>query len=149
MDTSALVPKGHRRNLEEGARGGTFLVLWSPGIIGDLYRVLTWRWLARTRDFSTLNELRCSRSAKAMMDVLVRSFEIVAPVPPYPPAWPSLTDSDDFPVWSATKIGGARYVVSENSRDFPPRGPDGRHVYEGIEYLPARAFLERLTQGEA
>jgi hypothetical protein len=39
--------------------------------------------------------------------------------------------------------------VSENIRDFPPRGQDGRHIHEGIEYVPARVFLDRLARGEA
>lgn len=83
-----------------------------------------------------------------MMRVLSATLELVAPVPPYPGAWPTLTDIDDFPVWAAAKLGGAQFVVSENTRDFPPRGQDGRHIYEGIEYLTARTFLSRLARGE-
>jgi hypothetical protein len=84
-----------------------------------------------------------------MTDILITTFAVVTPVPPYPPAWSSLTDLDDQPVWAAAKLGGASYVVSENSHDFPPRGADGRHTHEGIEYLPARALLDRLARGEA
>ena len=72
------------------------------------------------------------------------SREVVAPIPPYPPAWPSLTDQDDYPIWAAAKVAGAGYVVSENTRDFPPRRQDGRHVHDGIEYLPAAVFLRKL-----
>lgn len=149
LDTSALVPVGLRRDLHEAARRQAFVAIWSPWIIGELYRVLTWRWLARTRDFSPASEAACSRSAKTMMALLIGTFEIVAPVAPYPPAWPTLSDSDDHPIWAAAVLGHAPYVVSENTRHFPPLGQDGRHRYQGVEYLTTRTFLSRLAQGNA
>ena len=76
-----------------------------------------------------------------MMDLLLATFELVDPHPPYPPAWESLTDQWDYPIWATAAAGGARYVVSENTRDYPPRQTDGRHVYQGIEYIPGAAFL--------
>lgn len=84
-----------------------------------------------------------------MMTLLIATFEIVAPVPPYPPAWPTLTDIDDQPIWAAAVVGTARYVVSKNVRHFPPRGTDGRRLHEGIEYLKTLDFLERLALGSA
>jgi len=149
LDTSALVSARLRIALQEAADSGQFIAIWSPWIIGELYRMLAWRWLERTRDFSAANQTACGRSAKAMMALLIATFEIVSPLPPYPPAWPTLTDIDDYPIWAAAKLGQAGFVVSENIRHFPPRAPDGRHVHEGIEYLTTRAFLERLAQGSA
>jgi hypothetical protein len=149
VDTSALVPARLRRRVQETAGSGVCTVLWSPWIIGELYRVLTWQWLERTRDFSAANEAACSRSAKAMMTLLISTFEIVAPVPPYPPTWPTLSDSDDHPIWATAVLGQAQYVVSENTRHFPPLGQDGRHMHQGIEYLTTLAFLDRLVPGNA
>lgn len=149
IDTSALVPAGLRRALEQTARGESFTAIWSPWIIAELYRVLTWHWLKRNPDFSTANETACSRSAKAMMTLLISTFEIVAPIPPYAPAWITLADVDDLPVWAAARSAGAQYVVSENTRDYPPPDTDGRHIYEGIEYLSGQDFLARLTTGTA
>jgi predicted nucleic acid-binding protein len=149
LDTSVLVPAGLRRDLHEAARRQAFIAIWSPWIIGELYRVLTWRWLARTPDFSLANEAACSRSAKTMMALLIATFEIVAPVPPYPAAWPSLTDGDDHPIWAAALLSRAQYVVSENIRHFPPIGQNGRHSYQGVEYLTARTFFSRLAQGSS
>lgn len=133
IDTSSLVPAGLRRALQQTARGGGFVAIWSPWIVAELYRVLTWQWLKRNPDFSTANETACSRSAKAMMTLLIATFEIVSPVPPYPQAWGTLVDVDDLPVWAAAIMAGARYVVSENTHDYPPPDASGRHVYEGIE----------------
>lgn len=81
------------------------------------------------------------------MAILLPTFELVSPLPPYPSAWETLDDPWDFPIWAAAKIGAAGYVVSENRHDYPPSGPDGRHVFEGVEYLPADAFMALLVQG--
>jgi hypothetical protein len=79
-----------------------------------------------------------------MMTFLLTTFELVAPLPPYPVAWEQLQDIGDWPVWAAAKEGNAQYVISENTHDFPPRQPDGRHVYDDVEYLTGREFLESI-----
>lgn len=153
VDTSALVPAGLRRDLQQAAQLGAFTAIWSPWIIAELNRVLVWRWIKHpppgqpTNDLSDANERRCAEAAKVMMQLLLPCFEVVSPVPPYPPAWESLGDIWDHPIWAAAKAGRARYVVSQNTRDFPPAQSDGRHVYEEIEYLTGRAFLALLTDG--
>ena len=141
IDTSSLVPPRQRRDLQESAQLGLFTALWSPWIVAELTRVLTWRWLERDGDFSRGNWDRCGAAAKEMMTFLLATFETVAPVPPYPVAWEGLRDAWDWPIWAAAKDGNAQYVVSENRRDFPPRQPDGHHRYEGIEYLTGHDFL--------
>lgn len=85
--------------------------------------------------------------AKAMMEWLLPAFEVVTPLPPYPSAWVTLTDRWDEPIWAAAKVSGAQYVVSENTRHYPPRHADGRYMHEGIEYMPGRAFLDMLVAG--
>lgn len=110
--------------------------------------MLVWDWLRRTGDdLSPGNQERCSRSAKAMMTIMLPTFTLVAPLPPYPPVWATLQDDWDRPIWAAAKESSAHYVISENTRDFPPAQADGRHIHEGIEYLVGRAFLILLTGG--
>lgn len=151
MDTSSLVPARLRRDLQQAAQLGAFAGIWSPWIIAELNRVLTWQWIRRTHaerpaaTLSVANERRCAEAAKIMMQLLLPVFELVTPLPPYPLAWETLTDVWDHPIWAAAKLGGAQYVVSENHRHFPPPDSDGRHVYEGIEYLSADAFLTLLN----
>ncbi len=58
-----------------------------------------------------------------------------------PDPWPELTDRDDAPIWQTAVIAGAQYVVSNNTRHFPPL-VDGRHVYHGVEYVTAIEFIE-------
>ncbi len=147
LDTSVLVPPRSRRELQVTAQVGLFVGYWSPWIIAELNRVLTWRWIQRASppDLSRANEQRCSVAAHIMMELLLATFQLVNPLPPYPPAWEQLADVWDHPVWAAAKACGAQYVVSENTRDYPPAQLDGRHVYEGIEYLSSTAFLHLLA----
>jgi hypothetical protein len=63
-------------------------------------------------------------------------------------SWPSLADPDDEPVHASAVAFNADYVVSRNTRDFPPNvagsGAPDRHVWDGIEYVEPGAFLERI-----
>ena len=84
-----------------------------------------------------------------MMTLLLATFELAHPEPPYPQAWEQLTDEWDQPIWAAAKQGGASYVVSENSRHFPPLAEDKRHRHEGIVYLTGREFIALVVKGQA
>ncbi len=149
LDTSSLYSGRSRRQLQQVAASGLYTALWSPWIIAELNRVLTWRWIRMTQpgDLSAAAERACAQAANAMMTALLSTCEVVTPRPPYPPAWP-LSDPNDDPVWAAAVVGQAEYVVSENTRHYPPRGPDGRHIFEQIVYLSADAFLTLLLGEE-
>jgi hypothetical protein len=144
LDTSALYPFSLRRDLHQAAADGLFVGLWSPWIIAELNRVLAWRWM-RTHGGSSSSEKACGDAAKIMMELLLPTFELVAPLPPYPPAWHTLSGSYDYPIWAAAVVGKAGYVVSEDTRHYPPRQVDGRHVYQGIEDISARSFLSMIV----
>ena len=147
IDTSSLVPSTKRRTLQELAQQGLYVAVWSPWIVAELNRVLAWYWLRTVRpdDLSLASERACSSAAHRMMEILFATFTLVHPEPPYPPAWPTLRDVWDLPIWAAAKLTNARCVVSENTRDFPPIDDTGRHMYEGIEYLTVDAFIALLT----
>jgi predicted nucleic acid-binding protein len=146
LDTSVLFAPGLRADLQELAFQSVFTAIWSPWIIAELDRVLVWQWITeRTHgDLSSKNQHACSQAAKRMMTLLLSAFEVINPRPPYPTAWDTLTDADDHPIWAAAVEGGAQYVVSDNTHDFPPPQPDGRCVFQGIEYIPGSAFLDLL-----
>lgn len=59
--------------------------------------------------------------------------------------WESLEDIWDHPIWAAAVTGQAQYVVSDNTHDFPPAQPDGRHVYNNVEYISSTGFITLLT----
>ncbi len=146
VDTNVLFSPRLRAELQELALQGVFTAVWSPWIIAELNRVLVWQWInERTKgDLSSANERACSQSAKRMMTLLLSAFEVVNPRPPYPDAWDNLGDIYDHPIWAAAVEGKARYVVSDNTSDYPPRQADGRYVHQGIEYVSGRGFLAML-----
>lgn len=144
IDTSSLFPPRLRTELQQAAQLGAFTAIWSPWIIAELNRVLTWSWVRR-HGASTGSQRRCGSAAGQMMEYLLASFEIVDPKRPYPPPWTQLADESDHSVWAAAKLARAHYVISENSHHYPPKQGNGRHSYEGIEYLPGKAFLSLLT----
>lgn len=147
VDTSSLYPVSLRHELQLAAQDEVFEAIWTPWIIAELNRVLVWAWVRRTGDRSRRNQRHCEAAAQTMMEILLDTFTLVAPEPPYPAAWVTLRDRWDNPIWAAAKASAARYVVSENKYDYPPLDEDGRHRHEGIEYLGARAFLAVLRQG--
>jgi len=123
--------------------------VWSPWIVADLNRVLTWHWVDRAGGDLSLGQWRaCSAAATTMMEALLVSFETVDPRPPLPEAWPTLADRSDRHIWAAAVSAGADCVVSNNTRDFPPADADGRHRWAGIGYLTADEFVRRLMAGE-
>lgn len=147
IDTSVLVKQRSRIEIQEAAARRLFVPIWSPWVIAELNRVLTWRWIKDRppgNDLSDANERRCGDAAKRMMEALFPVFELVHPLPPYPAVWQTLTDLWDVPIFAAAIAGNAQYVVSDNTRDYPPEGRDGRRAYSGVEYLSGEAFLAVL-----
>lgn len=161
VDTSVLVPARLRAELQALAHDGAFTAIWSPWIIAELYRTLTWQWIERQAvsvttvdgssvtacDLTTANWTRCGQSAKRMLEILLTTlnWELVDPRPPYPPVWETLDDTWDEPIWAAAIAGGVHYVVSNNTHDYPPAQANGRHIYGGIEYLTGADFIARLS----
>lgn len=79
IDTSSLFAPTLRRELQQLTEEGLFVGIWSPWIIAELYRVLTWRWI-KDKGMSAESQRECSRQAKRMMEVLLPSFELVNPL---------------------------------------------------------------------
>jgi len=48
LDTSVLVPVRLREDLQLLAQAGLFTGIWSPWIVAELNRVLTWKWIRAT-----------------------------------------------------------------------------------------------------
>ncbi len=135
-----------RKQLETYARLGYYEGYWSPWIIAEVTRVLTWRWI-RQHGMEDASMRSCSRSAKLMMGHLEATLHIVRPIIPYPLGWPTLGDSDDRPIWAAAKAIPADYVVSDNRSDFPLSNAQGAAEYQGTIYITSRDFIAGIENG--
>lgn len=120
--------------------------VWSEWIIAEVWRVLTWRWLLAR---GPGDEAALAHSANRMMRRLLTVMRLASLHDAVGRApWPGLADPEDGPIWATAVAAGARYVVSHNTTDFPPL-VEGRHVYEGIEYLTAIEFVEEVLVADA
>ena len=139
LDASALYGPTNRRELQQAAAAGLFIGFWSPWIVEELARNLTTDYY-RITPYSGTTRRTLSRLSKRMMVLLIASFATVDPKPPFSDAWPDADPGDDH-VWAAAVAAGVAYVVSENTRHFPPRTENGRQEWAGITYLTPAAFF--------
>ena len=133
----------NRRSLRITAAKGMYVGYWSPWIIAELARVLSWRWVT-TKGDTPAQWAACSAASKTMMGILTATFITVDPKPPHPMAWVQLGDAGDVPVWAAAVAANVRYVVSENTRHFPPADAAGVRAHRGIVYITATVFLGQI-----
>ncbi len=82
---------------------------------------------------------------------------VVPAATPPPGAPPSpLRDPRDEHLWNAALHAGAVYVVSHNTRHFPPPVPPAlgegaslRHLVHGVEFVTAIEFIEEALGFDA
>ena len=144
LDTSVLVSLWSRKVLEQIAKRADppYVPAWSEWIIAETWRTLALRWLQRAGEPFELAWSSLTQPANDMLNHLLPVMRFVS-LRAYDglPAWPGLTDANDIPIWQTAILAGAQYVVSQNTRDFPPL-TQGRHVYQGVEYLTAIEFID-------
>jgi hypothetical protein len=130
LDSSVLVPYWSRvalRNMAAPARH--YVPVWSEWIVAETWRVLTYKWLTEgSHGIAAHSDTRLRHAANAMLRYFVPVMELVT-LRDYagPAPWPELSDPDDTPIWQTAVLGNARYVVSHNTRHFPPL-VGGRHA---------------------
>ncbi|WP_169307919.1 PIN domain-containing protein [Kyrpidia tusciae] len=142
VDASVLVSNSNREHLVTAAYEGLYRPIWSPWIIAELNRALTWNWIRNKGGLRERTQL--SKRYNDMMSFLASVFDCVDPKPPWYPAWPKLADENDLPISSTAKFADADYIVSANVREFPPQNDEGKHVWEGVEYITAPDFFKRI-----
>jgi hypothetical protein len=151
LDSSVLVPRWSRHCLQYLAARPSppYVPVWSEWIIAETWRVLTQQWLTRIAAADQFDEATLKQGANGMLRFLLpvmrhvslRDYAGSAP-------WPELTDPDDAPIWHTAVIVGAQYVISHNTRHFPPLA-GGRHVYRDVEYVTAIEFIEDVLGEDA
>ena len=144
LDSSFLVPEWSRITLQRiaAAPEPVYAPAWSEWIIAETWRILTQQWIGRHGRVALDGEHHLRTNANEMLRHLLAVMRLYS-LRGYsgPDPWPELTDVDDAPVWQTAVAAGAQYVVSNNTRHFPPL-VSGRHVYRGVEYLTAIEFIE-------
>jgi hypothetical protein len=146
LDTSALYAPRERADFVRAMDAGLVVGVWSEWIVGELWRCLAWQW-AEERGLAAADRRAMGKAANSMMRILASRLTLVSFIGPLEDPWPSLTDVDDEPVWRTALAAGAQYVVSKNTRDFPPsssRGTEVVHVWDGVEYLTPGNFFSRI-----
>jgi hypothetical protein len=134
--------------LIDAARNGDAELLWSPTIIAETHRLLTWRWLRRHgADLSRRSWDSCSDQAKAFWRWVRPAFSVVDDRPPDEHLWTDRPrDEWDIPLWNAAVRGGAGFIVTENLRDGPPPDTEGVRRHAGITFINPDDFLALIAE---
>jgi hypothetical protein len=145
LDTSVLWGRSIRGELVRAIEAGRFVGVWSDWIIAELWRGLAWQW-AEDRGLSDTERRAMSQSANTLMRILASRLTLISYTAERDAGpWTTLGDPDDEPVWATAVAAHASYVVSANTRDFPPNVADAaavpRYAYFGIEYMQPDVFL--------
>jgi hypothetical protein len=134
------------RQLIAASRAGSLELVWSPLIIAESNRLLTWLWLERRGgDLSDASWRRCSADAKRMFAHLTAVFRVVDDRPPAAELWtPAPADAWDVPIWTAALRAEADVILSANLADGPPPDERGVQAFAGVDFLEPERFLEIL-----
>jgi len=134
--------------LIDAARNGDVELIWSPTIIAETHRLLTWRWLQRHGgDLAPQSWRACSEDAKRFLQWVRVAFRIVDDRPPDEPFWTDRPrDEWDIPLWNAAIRSGADFIVTENLRDGPPPDAEGLRRHRGIVFVHPSEFLTLLEE---
>jgi hypothetical protein len=142
----------HHLNVILGAAIDGYLTpVWSPCILAEANRVLTWMWLRkqlkarRATDkmiaITGMLESECSAKAKAWFGVTTNVFRVVDDRPPHEKLWSDEPrDPGDVPIWNAAVRSHAHFVVTSNLIDGPPIDETGRRTYNGVTFVSPDEF---------
>jgi hypothetical protein len=151
LDSSVLVSLWSRIVLGRIAadQAAPYVPAWSEWIIAETWRILALRWLTQVGEPFDLAWPTLTQAANTMLRQLLPVMRFVS-LRDYHGSgpWPELRDTDDVPIWQTAVLAGGRYVVSQNTRHFPPL-VEGHHVYRDIEYLTAIEFIEDVLGKDA
>lgn len=126
----------------DAAKAGYVTPYWSPLIIAESNRVLTWLWLKRHgREFTDRSWRECSADFKKMFAHLTEVFQVIDDRPPAPQTWDRPSDPWDIPIWTAAKRCEATFVITDNLADAPPENVDGLQVFDGVYFVHPDEFL--------
>lgn len=146
IDTCVFPRKKWLDSIRDAAQAGYLVPVWSPLIIAEVTRLLTWQWLHRHRGEQTPSTwARCSADAKAWFTLMTAVFRVAEDAPPLEDAWESPRDEWDLPLLSAAKRYGASFIVTENLQDGPPEDHRRLRIFDGILWCHPDLFLNMVN----
>lgn len=134
LDTNVLLGQS-RHELLFLAQQRVYTLIWSSFLVGECVRIRTELAIKHGQDRDIY---------RARINAFIHEVTQAARMVDYTKItggnyreW--LKDPDDEPVLAAALVGKAHYIVSLNTRDFPPSGR-----YAGVQYVLPAQFLEVL-----
>ena len=153
VDSCVFLRWTQLRRLIDSARAGYVVLVWSPLIIAEVNRLLTWWWIEHKGGgrFDAAARRRCSADLKKWFSIMTGVFHVVEDHPPPEPLWTDRPrDPWDEPVWTAavrarrTFRAGGTFVVTANLKDGPPTDEHGIRHHGGIVYMHPERFNDFL-----
>lgn len=136
LDTSSLISI-QRHALVYPAAMGYYTIVWSPFLIAEFTRIRTELAIRHGQD-RALYRTRINEYIKVLSQLAVTVDHTRLEGGNYT-RW--LHDPDDEPVLATALVGKAQFIVSLNTKDFPPNSS-----FAGVHYMTPAKFLELLYE---
>jgi len=136
----------------DGAKNGVVIPIWSPLIIAEVNRFLTWRWL-KLNDGNQGDTAwkKCSEASKIWFSNVTAVFRVIDDHPPYEQTWSDHPrDIWDIPIWTAairaqqSYRGAPVFVVTDNLRDGPPKDEHGLQYHRDVGFIHPEQFAQLI-----
>lgn len=144
LDTNVLLGPD-RNTLVFLAQKGIYRMVWSSYGIAELARVFT-----RMGYHNNQGDGRIAQTLNSYIDALSRVAVYAEYTRLTDMNVPGLPDPDDEPFLATAIVGNARYVVSDNTRHFPPPHlnpfPASDHPFRRIRYITGKDFIAEMLE---
>ena len=153
VDTNVFPRRAWMDPIIKAVTGGTLVAIWSPLIISEVNRLLTWLWIRRHGgDLSESSRRRCSVDFKKWYESLAVHFRVIEDRPPLEAMWTNEPrDPSDAPIWTAAVRLHRLYpascvlVITDNLKDGPPPDSRGLQLHENVLYIHPEQATRAMT----
>jgi hypothetical protein len=143
VDANIFLKADWMKTILDAVQDGVLIAVWSPLIISEVNRLLTWHWLRKNgADVGEPARRRCSADFKKWYAKVAVHFHVVEDRPPLERMWTDAPrDPWDQPIWTAAvrtrmHLHTARImVITENLKDGPPPNQDGMQLHDDVLYI--------------
>jgi hypothetical protein len=141
------------KSLIDAVQDGVLIAVWSPLIICEVNKLLTWLWLERHGgDLSESAWRQCSADFRRWYSNVAEHLHVVSDRPPLEQMWTdNLRDPWDAPIWTAAvraarTFNSARvFVITENLKDGPPPNQNGIRFHANVLYVHPEQAISMIA----